>query len=170
VKDDLILDVGCGTDKKYISSPRGDINCDIEKPFLYIKNFVKCDAHYLPFRNQVFQKVVAFHLVEHLCFLSKFMTEVDRVTKENGEVEIVTPNLYSKNSWLDPNHIHHFNKEAFGKLFLNFKTKIIGYNGLWIPIRGNIFLFRKFPFLKNICFLSKNLKLTGVKKRNFKIK
>ena len=125
MKDDLVLDIGCGTNNQYMAHPRGDVNCDLDTPSKCIKNFVKCDAHYLPFGSQVFHKVVAYHLIEHLSVLSKFIAEIERILKDNGEIEIVTPNTYSKTSWLDPSHIHHFNAESLSNIFRNFKTEIL---------------------------------------------
>lgn len=166
MKDNLVLDIGCGTNNQYAAHPQGDVNCDIDTLAKHIKNFVRCDAHYLPFKNQVFHKVVAYHLIEHLSDLSKFIAEIERILKDHGEIEMVTPNIYSKTSWLDPSHIHHFNAESLSKIFQDFKTEIRGHEGLWIPLRGNVFLFKKLPFLKYFVFLSKNLKIMGVKKRS----
>jgi len=157
----VTLDIGCGTGDRYPAHPRGDVNCDVDAPKTYIENFVRCDAHHLPFKNHVFSKVVSHHLVEHLSNLSKFKAEIKRVLQDNGKIEIVTPNIYSKSSFKDPNHIHHFNAETLAKAFRDFKVKVKGDEGLWIPLRGNVYLFKKFPFLSRFPFLCKNLKIEG---------
>jgi hypothetical protein len=69
------LDVGCG------DNPRGDVKVDIYtywnpqirdqgQPYYvnvkYIPNFIKASAKHLPFRNDVFETVTAFEVIEHL--------------------------------------------------------------------------------------------------------
>lgn len=83
----LILDVGCGT------HPRGDINVDlfpnktmhrpdgsIINPKL-IKNFVRCDFQYLPFKNNTFDIVYGIHVLEHVNNPKVMLHEMLRVSK-----------------------------------------------------------------------------------------
>lgn len=81
----LRLDVGCG------DHPQGNVNSDLyltESPHLHKRridpkkcpNFVRCDAHYLPFRNNVFEEVLSSHLLEHLGNPSEVLKEMLRVS------------------------------------------------------------------------------------------
>ena len=82
----LILDVGCG------HTPRGTVNVDLpthkSEHFFHkekvIKpksapNFVRADAHHLPFRSSVFDKTVSSHTCEHLDNPEKAIKEMLRV-------------------------------------------------------------------------------------------
>lgn len=64
------LDVGCG------NAPTGDVNVDLPGSERHregvkiiakkIPNFVYASAYFLPFRDNCFDEVVSFHLLEHL--------------------------------------------------------------------------------------------------------
>jgi ubiquinone/menaquinone biosynthesis C-methylase UbiE len=92
----MILDVGCG------ANPKGDVNTDLftgktphSKYFINpkkIKNFVLCDAHFLPFNSKIFDKVYLFEVIEHLENSAKALKESYRVCKKNGYILIGTPN------------------------------------------------------------------------------
>jgi len=78
----LVLDVGCG------ERPRGDVNCDIMVQ--KAPNFVLCDAHHLPFRDNAFEKVVSYYVIEHCIDIIRYLNEVYRVAKKY--VVIMTDN------------------------------------------------------------------------------
>ena len=80
------LDMGCGL------KPRGDVNLDVKS--LKVPNFVRADAHMLPFRNQAFSKVYMIEVLEHLASPLNALREVRRVLKRNGILVLTTPNAY----------------------------------------------------------------------------
>jgi len=87
------LDIGCGGSEEFSQhTVRGDVNCDILKPTVKIPNFILCDAHHLPFRDEVFQKVYMYDLIEHLDSPLQALKEARRVLKAGGELELGTPN------------------------------------------------------------------------------
>jgi SAM-dependent methyltransferase len=87
------LDVGCG------NAPTGDVNVDIPgserhrngaKIFAKkIPNFVYASVYFLPFRDDCFDEVVSFHLLEHLDVPLLALKEMVRVTK--NIVSVVVP-------------------------------------------------------------------------------
>ena len=79
------MDVGCS------DRPAGDVNLDL---FLYgkWKNFIIGEAHPLPFKNQVFDKVYSKHCLEHLENPLKSFEEARRVLKNDGILECIYPN------------------------------------------------------------------------------
>jgi len=93
-----ILNVGCGND------PHGTINCDLFvestehrnvgdkkiKP-KKIPNFVKCDAHYLPFKDDSIEIVYSHHVLEHLDHPLIALQEWSRVAKK--KLIIIVPDL-----------------------------------------------------------------------------
>lgn len=78
-----ILDVGSG------GLPKGTVNCDLflgYTPHTVVKvvkaeNFVKCDGHFLPFKDNSFNIVHSSHLIEHLTFPYLALQEFFRVAK-----------------------------------------------------------------------------------------
>lgn len=118
-----VLDVGCGI------RPRGDVNLDrfmnettihISRPkpmFINgktMRNPVKADAQYLPFRPRVFDEVFSDNVVEHLDNPSQAVEEMIRVSKR--KVTFIVPH---RSQWHtrkrvkqpDPRQIH---KRTFG--------------------------------------------------------
>lgn len=94
----MILDVGCGSgffqDSKEIKN-RGFINIDILKPKNKIRNFVLCDCHNLPFKDNIFEKVLFIDVIEHIENPTKTLKELKRVS--NNKIIIGTPNsIYFK--------------------------------------------------------------------------
>jgi len=84
------LDVGCGL------RPKGDVNLDLyfneftehldslDKKLITtirVKNPVKADAHYLPFKDDSFEEVYSHHVLEHLDNPFKALSEMIRVAR-----------------------------------------------------------------------------------------
>lgn len=89
----MILDLGSGGSEKYRRHKvRGDVNVDILKPTYKIPNFVLCDAHFLPFKDGLFDEVMMFDIVEHLNSPSEAIKEAYRVIQKKGKLQIGTPN------------------------------------------------------------------------------
>jgi ubiquinone/menaquinone biosynthesis C-methylase UbiE len=87
------LDVGCG------NTPSGDVNVDLSGSERHrdgiklvakkIPNFIYASAYALPFRNNSFDEVVSFHLLEHLEVPLAALREMKRVSKD--VVTVVVP-------------------------------------------------------------------------------
>jgi len=91
---ELTLDVGCG------ANPKGDVNGDLYTGYTphnisitlnpkKAKNFVRLDAHFLPFKDKAFAKTFSFHCLEHLKRPLSALKEMRRVTK--GHIIIKVP-------------------------------------------------------------------------------
>jgi len=141
----LTLDVGCG------NHPRGVINLDYRKGenpeieqkkevFMDIKNipnFVLGDALHLPFRDGTFEKVLCFHVIEHVSNPYLLIQELLRVSSR--EVEIRCPHRFSKDAKM-PYHRHYFTKTWFAKVLKGYRYHIeLTY---WSPLRGWFGLIR----------------------------
>jgi SAM-dependent methyltransferase len=95
----------------------------IEMEYAVFKNTdVVADAHSLPFRDEVFEAVVAFNVFEHLSNPRKAAQEIFRVLKPGGKVIIHT-------AFLQPLHeepYHFFNATKYGVMqwFSDFKIQL----------------------------------------------
>jgi ubiquinone/menaquinone biosynthesis C-methylase UbiE len=109
-----ILDVGCG------DRPIGDVNLDL---FYYgkCKNFVIAEAHYLPFKNNTFDKIHAKHCLEHLENPLIFFKEAKRVLKKGGTLECI----YPTDTMLTKKTIHNLLNLRWSSAF-KWKSKVTG--------------------------------------------
>lgn len=84
------------------------------------------------------------HILEHLEEPEKAISEAYNVLKKSGKLIAITPNRYSKSSYLDPTHKQHFTRATFKKLFHYFSdVRLVGEEGCLIPLKGNTRLWGK---------------------------
>ena len=89
----LVLDVGSGTDEFDIA--RGNICIDLcRRPKNKPQNFICADAHRLPFKEKIFDKVCMYEVIEHLENPLLCLKEIYRVLRKNGILEVSTPNVF----------------------------------------------------------------------------
>ncbi len=82
-----ILDVGCG----YNANKYANTVCDVQdlSKFYQDKNFIQLDGKKLPFQDNVFDFVIASHVMEHVEDVNFFIRELERVAKK-GYIELPT--------------------------------------------------------------------------------
>jgi ubiquinone/menaquinone biosynthesis C-methylase UbiE len=151
----LTLDVGCG------DKPKGNINID---QFMYktphrtkdanlktmkIPNLINADAHYLPFRNGVFDVVFCNHLLEHKGI--RYVTvakELLRVSKRKVDINVPSQLCYSIRS---PVHDKVFTKQTFETIFRNFAKEVKYARFIWryvnVPTNYLHALIRRIPLI-----------------------
>lgn len=145
-----ILDVGCGDgvmifdlqNSKLLKDKYDITGIDISKTNIAIaktriknSNLLVADACKLPFKNQSFDFVYSWMVIEHLSKPQKILTEIRRVMKLKSRCYISTIMrdkraiyFYRRNKKfvLDPTHLHEFqSKEEFCQLLHNTGLKII---------------------------------------------
>ena len=104
---DKILDVGCGINKY-----EGAIGLD-HNPRTGADVIHDLGKMPYPFEDDEFDFVVSRHAIEHLPDVMGFVTELYRITKNGGRIEIVTPH-YTNPDWAnDITHRNHFNSYSF---------------------------------------------------------
>jgi len=133
----LLLDVGCGI------YPKGDVNCDLFIDPIsrdvgmidpqIIPNFILCDAQHLPFRNDTFNKVLCFHVIEHVNDPILLLKELIRVT--NDKINLKCPHRYARGK--HDFHIKFFNVTWFDQVLriLRVKRYVIKTNLKGFPHR-----------------------------------
>jgi len=97
-KKGRLLDIGCWDDYEYFK----DLDCDfwgLDKfKVCEMPHFIKQDLDKntkLPFRDNFFDIVFAFEVLEHLQFPEKIINEIKRVIKPDGIILISLPNDYT---------------------------------------------------------------------------
>lgn len=131
----MLLDIGCGY-AHYTRSSKAEtiIGIDLDKnalkegySFGKYKKFgvVCCDASFLPFKDHVFDTIIATEVLEHVPQDGLAVKEMHRVLQKKGKLFITTPN----GEYLPipyPHHLRHYKeKEIIFLLTPYFKlTKI----------------------------------------------
>lgn len=101
------LELGCGKSK-----PPGSVGLDSNFDATAADVIADLNAP-LPFADNTFDRVRAIHVVEHLNDLMKAISEIHRVTRPGGTIEIITPHYTDSVSWRDPTHRWHLNSFSF---------------------------------------------------------
>jgi len=104
----LTLNVGCGI-HSLISE--GYVNCDIKK-VANGSTFVLCDGQHLPFRERAFDRVICWHVIEHVKNPKLLLREIIRVCF--GSANVRCPHRFgwkAKGPW----HLSHFKASWFNK-------------------------------------------------------
>lgn len=142
-----VLDVGSGTGygSEFVSR-KNHLVVGIDKDISAIKiakmyrgqnvSFIQGDARKLPFRNDTFDAVICFEVIEHLDEPLKLLEEIRRVLKPGGLVICSTPNKrYSAHPIY---HKHEFEKTEF----INAIDKFFKIESIYIQ-KLSIFLYLK---------------------------
>ena len=114
--DGLTLNVGCGI------QAIGDVNCDLVSDEFHqrvltidyhiIKNFVICDAQYLPFKTRAFKTVYASHVIEHV--RNPFLMLKEMVRCSSKYITVICPHRWHTLFYLHRgHHISFLNKKWF---------------------------------------------------------
>lgn len=145
------LDIGCGTGnfmKKISPISKNVYGID---PHTYKnskhKNILKGEAEDIPFKNNMFDFISCFDVLEHLKQPNIVIDEIHRILKRNGYAIITTPacqNLYGPHD-VENEHIKRYSKKELEKLFDD-RFEIIRstyFNTLLFPIEGTTRLIEK---------------------------
>lgn len=103
----IILDIGCGKDKKVKEAigldkaivPGVDIVCDITLG--------------LPIKDNIVDKIYCSHVLEHIRDLESLMAELHRTLKAGGLLRIWVPHCFSAIAFGDMTHCRYFTYETF---------------------------------------------------------
>lgn len=93
---DLVLDVGCGTGLLLSKIKAFAIGVDISHLLLRraLKRvrrnlgLIQCDAEHLPFRDGVFNKILAVTVVQNIPKPEMFLSEIKRVSQRGSDIVI----------------------------------------------------------------------------------
>ncbi|MBS3052177.1 MAG: class I SAM-dependent methyltransferase [Candidatus Aenigmarchaeota archaeon] len=108
-----ILDIGCGL-KKYDSGNENDTIFGLDKYFSDNADLLaELESSNLPFKSNIFDKVIASHILEHIENLHKIMSEIHRISKNNGILYIWTPHASDLSAFGHIGHVRYFTVNSF---------------------------------------------------------
>jgi SAM-dependent methyltransferase len=131
----LYLGSGIGDDLEMFK-PYGDVYAlDLDQKTLdmipnhLVKEKVCADACAIPYKNNFFDAVVAFDILEHIPDHNKAAAEVKRVLKEDGTLIFTVPAFEQLTSSHDrmTGHVRRYNKPIIRLLLKDFKQDTLGY-------------------------------------------
>lgn len=102
IPEQAALHIGCGVHKI-----PGSIGLDITA-LPGVDVVLDLDKEKLPFRDETFDKVYAYHVLEHLRNLSDVLAEIHRVCKPGAVVDILVPYYTCVGAFGDPTHVRFF--------------------------------------------------------------
>lgn len=127
----MVLNVGCGNLKL-----KNAVNVDINKDY---KPDVLADFHNLPFRDNSFDSVIAFDVIEHTSHPEILIKELIRVAKSSGVivVECLDFDVCPENWVSDPTHKYFINISVLRRLLEPFGFRVFPlYGGMIVGVRG----------------------------------
>lgn len=91
-KDDLVLDIGCGSKPYYHKLIKGKIiSVDIARSKTAD---IICDSHNIPLKKEKFDKVICINSFYYFSNPFESLKEIKRVLKKDGKLVIITPFIY----------------------------------------------------------------------------
>ncbi|MBU0999515.1 class I SAM-dependent methyltransferase [Patescibacteria group bacterium] len=154
--DDLILDVGCGVGHSLdylnqFSDSLVGIDTDLIS-LLYAQkttkaNYVLTKAEKLPFKDNTFDKIISFNVLEHIKNDQGVIEEIRRVAKKGAEILIWVPSLEGIRTNSKLKNLMHEEESGYEKhfrdgYFMNNLKKLLTKNNIKIiKERYTMFLF-----------------------------
>ena len=150
------LDLGCG------NTPTGDVNVDLPSSERHrdgtklvpkkIHNFIYASSYALPFRNNSFDDVVSFHLLEHLETPLTALREMIRVSK--NVVTVVVPAFAYRGECGE--HLYTWGEGSLFNLLRKAGLKDVKVStGCFREVKGNIlkWLYKRSYVLGNFAMI-----------------
>lgn len=95
------LNYGCGFDHR-----PGYINCDVcSLPGVDVVAVVDPFYPRLPFEDQEFDEIIAYHVLEHVANKNAIIEEIWRIARHNAVIRIKLPDRRHSDAFLDPTHL-----------------------------------------------------------------
>jgi len=123
-----ILEIGSGN----FRSKNASVATDIKR---YKDIDMVCDAHFLPFKNDSFDSVLMFEVLEHVESPIRVIREIRRVLEDKGILVFSFPNVYYFRhilKWIFKGKASSVSKEHISSWSLAESTNLLNLNGFAI--------------------------------------
>lgn len=124
----MILDIGSGDNPLFYKDDV--IHADLGGEHLE----VKCDAHYLPFKDESFDLIYASHMVEHCIDPKVVLEEFRRVSRKAVVIRIIN----AKVDYACETHFYSWNELTLENFLKNFFKDVKIYSSMRITPHKNI--------------------------------
>lgn len=125
----LVLDVGCGR-KPYFQFFKESYYIGVDLPQGNSFADIYANALCLPFKDNVFDVVIATQVLEHINEVEAFIKEIFRVLKEGGYLILTVPFIWGLHD--EPNDYFLFTKYGLSHLLIK-----VGFKIVFLEERGN---------------------------------
>lgn len=103
----MIVDVGCGPNKR----EPADIGVDMRE---YDDVDIVCDIENgIPLATGSVDRILAYHVLEHVSDLPMVMAELHRLIGDGGVLEGKVPHFKDSDAYTDPTHSQYFTTQTF---------------------------------------------------------
>lgn len=128
------LNLGCGQ-----TAREGYVNLDIIPGAADVVHDLETVP--MPFDDNTFEEIRAWHVLEHIKNLLQLMQELHRIAKPDCKFEIVVPYGSHDAAFEDPTHVRQFFSNSFAYFAQTaFGPVDYGYRGDWQPLERHIYL------------------------------
>lgn len=167
-KQSMVLDIGCGSghgtfalSKRFKTIIGVDVSSDaIEYATAHWNRpnirYMTGSGTHIPFPADTFDIAVAFEVFEHIKDWKKFLSELRRVTKSDGQIYISTPNKYiyspGTKKPINPYHQFEMTPEQFTSALRKYfhieflkgqRTPVYNDHWIWKLVDPILFLFKE---------------------------
>lgn len=129
----------------------------------------KCDISKepIPYPDNAFDIIVAFHVLEHLSDPAHFLAEIHRVLSNKGVLLLATPDWqrYLKKFYDDETHVRPYSRKGLTRLLSRSGFEKIDLTGLEV-FRWGLYHTRLWKLFPSLCFTGRVMLFIGRKAAN----
>ncbi len=138
-KSGLLLDLGSGA-SPYNNLYHSDVDVVTLEYNSERKPNVVADAHFLPFKEESFDYITSFEVLEHVKDPNKVVSEINRVLKDSGTCAISVPMTWGL----------HYEPHDYRRFTIHGLKKLLNENGFEIQLTRKIGGLYSFFFARNL--------------------
>ena len=113
------LNLGCGKD---IRPDYLNVDC---MNFMGVDKVYDLNKFPWPFKDNTFDEVLAFQIIEHLNDAYKVFEEIHRICRNGASIKLIVPHFSSFSCWGDMQHKRGFSIESFSKAGMENKFEVV---------------------------------------------
>ena len=144
----LALDLGCGLLRE---EKEGFLYFGLDLHKLKTVDIVNdLNTNKLPFKDNSFDEIKCFNIMEHVSDFLKIMEEIHRIGKPGALVRILVPHFSSMGAFQDPTHVRFFGSMSLDSI-LTRPSQLAHYSKSKFEFGKFKIGFWKFPQIGNRC-------------------
>ena len=141
---ELKLNLGAGKDIR-----EGYINADF-RSIAGVNMVFDFDKFPYPFKDNTFEEIICFHVLEHLENIPKVITELHRIGKPGCKIHIKVPYYNHPCMWVDCTHKHGFTRDTLNDFTEEYNTYDETYPKFKLNVQMNPSIVGKYIYPKKL--------------------